>query len=422
MDLLQIFLTHEPDMDTPDLKETLPLPAFDRELTLEDLLRGIDVDRLMSALERLLGAPVRLRDTPQHRQAVGTETLTPLHYDMETVGYLDTTAAKEATAAAADIITILFRASARYLMASDLHLSVIQQDYELLKEKNAALEISETKYRTLAEQLELRVAEQVGMIEQTQRAMFQSEKLAAVGQLAAGVAHEINNPVGFIRSNLNTAANYVEKLSRFSAIIETATDPTRLHNAWKQLDLGFIIDDFPVLLQESMTGATRVAQIVKDLKEFSNIDHTDTRNADLNEIIRHTCHLVTSRLPPSAKLTFVPGDIPMLRCQPGHIAQALMNVLINATQAITTAGQIAVSSRTDGKCIIILIQDDGCGMPNELLERVFEPFFTTREVGQGRGLGLTVCRDIIHAHGGNVSLISTPRAGTTVTINIPIES
>jgi signal transduction histidine kinase len=299
-------------------------------------------------------------------------------------------------------------------MASELHDEATFASYEQLKRDHAALEVSEARYKALSAELEKRVEEQVAILEERQRQLYEAEKLASVGQLAAGIAHEINNPIGFVRSNLETFSGYVGKFAALRERLDQAGA------AWRELDLDFVVDDGRQLVAESLAGIDRVARIVKDLRGFSNIDRPDEEMVDVNDNLASACAVVSGQLPPGVTLSRELSPLPPLMCLPGHLNQVLLNVLQNAVQAVGEVGCIRVSSAFGEGRIRIVIADDGVGIAEEDLAHVFEPFFTTRAVGKGTGLGLTVARDIIGAHGGEIDVASKKGQGTTVTISLPI--
>ena len=314
------------------------------------------------------------------------------------------------------MLELMLRGVARYKMASGLHLEAVQADYEKLSRKHAALEESEARYRELSQQLEQRVRKQVETIEETGRQLYRAEKLAAVGRLAAGVAHEINNPIGFVRSNLNTSANYVKT---FAALGDAVKSGQPAHSRWNELDMDFVLEDFSALLAESIGGVDRVARIVADLKGFSNVDRGEEEMADLNDSLRQACSVMEGQLPQGVTLVTELGAIPRILCLPGYLNQVFLNLLENVVQAVAGGGEVRVESKHEQGEILIRIADNGCGIAEDVLPRIFEPFFTTRDVGQGTGLGLTVARDIVQLHGGRIEVASRPGAGTAFTVHLP---
>lgn len=397
---------------------------FDREFTLAELLSGVNLAALAEQFKRIVGGEVRL-ETMQGATLLATHpglvcaTRIEVRHELEPMGYLEAdTSDRQRVEAAARLLEMLLKANARYHMASQLHIEVVHEDYDTLQRKHAELAASEARYKALAENLEERVAEQVKIIESAQRQLFQAEKMASVGQLAAGMAHEINNPVGFIRSNLSTAQSYVEKLDRLAQLAK-ASGNAEVAAYWRQENLSFVLEDFATLLEESVVGADRVARIVADLKDFSKVDQAEEQIVDINTCIRSVCNVASAQVLKQAELVLALADLPPTRCRPGHLNQVFLNLLLNAAQAMDRPGQIRIATSVERESIGIEISDTGRGIAPEVIQRIFDPFFTTREVGQGTGLGLTVARDIITAHGGTLSAESTLGQGATFTIKLP---
>ncbi|MHB1590031.1 MAG: sensor histidine kinase [Sulfuricella sp.] len=392
--------------------------TFDREFDLAELLAGMPLARMAQILATLLAGEFRLvtvggRLMLGRAEPFAQPRRAAIRHDLEALGHLESASADEARlSAAAAMLELMLQLSARYLMAADLHIETVEEDYASLKE-------SEARYKALSEELEARVRQQVEIIETAQRQLYQAEKLASIGQLAAGVAHEINNPIGFIRSNLGTAQQYVRGLSRLAALMKTG-DIAQCRAAWEQADTGFVIEDFAALLRESIAGADRVAKIVADLKGFSSVDQAEEEIVDLNDNLRFASNVLAGQLKGKAELVLELGALPKTLCLPGHLNQVFLNLLLNAAQAIMDQGRITVQSDAAGNEIRIRISDNGCGIPAGNLDRIFDPFFTTREVGSGTGLGLTVCRDIVQAHGGRIEVESKVGAGTTFTVYLPV--
>ncbi|UCV10858.1 bacteriohemerythrin [Dechloromonas denitrificans] len=257
-------------------------------------------------------------------------------------------------------------------------------------------------------------------VEEAQQQLLQSEKMAAIGQLAAGVAHEINNPVGFVNSNLCTLKNYSTSL--FS-VIESyeAGDPAKIELARQQADLDFLKDDLPSLLAESQEGLVRVTKIVQNLKDFSRIDQAEHQQADLNAALESTLNVVWNELKYKADVIRELGAIPAVDCVPAQINQVFMNLLVNAAQSIPERGQIHVRSGSENSHVWFEIEDNGIGMSEEIRRRIFEPFFTTKPVGKGTGLGLSISYDIIvKKHGGRMDVRSEPGKGSCFRIWLPL--
>jgi len=262
-------------------------------------------------------------------------------------------------------------------------------------------------------------------VENTQQQLLQSEKMAAIGQLAAGVAHEINNPIGFVNSNLGTLKTYIERLMKLVDAYESVArggDPAQLEAARRGADLEFLRDDLPSLVKESHEGLTRVTKIVQDLKDFSHVDQAELQEADLNAGLESTLNVVWNEIKYKAEVVRELGDIPHVSCVPAQINQVFMNLLVNAAQAIEKRGRIFVRSGRENDFVWFEIEDTGKGMTDEVRQRIFEPFFTTKPVGKGTGLGLSISYDIVvKKHGGRIDVSSTPGAGTRFKICLPLK-
>lgn len=265
-----------------------------------------------------------------------------------------------------------------------------------------------------------------------QSRLLQQEKMASIGQLSAGIAHEINNPMGFIISNLGTLRKFAGRFLEFidaqaealEAIIASPDQKTAIVNVVKErkkaLKIDYIMEDTGNLIRESLEGADRVKNIVQELKRFSRIDDSEYMPADINAGIESTIHIVWNELKYKVSLKKEYGNIPITKCNLGQLNQVFMNMLINAANAIEKQGDIIIRTRHEDGHIYISISDTGCGIPEKIISRIFEPFFTTKEVGKGTGLGLSIAYDIVKKHNGEISVQSEVGKGTTFTIKIPV--
>ena len=261
-----------------------------------------------------------------------------------------------------------------------------------------------------------------------QEQLLQSEKMASIGQLAAGVAHEINNPIGYVHSNLGTLQEYTGALM---ALIEgyanalAADDPASaretIRGMRERLDFDFISGDLPQLLAESREGIERVTKIVQDLKDFSRVGRDEPmRPSDLERGLESTLNIVWNDLKYKVRIEKHYGTLPLVECHASEINQVLMNLLINAGQAIGERGTISLATGSEDDEAWITISDSGCGIPEEALQKIFDPFFTTKPIGRGTGLGLAICYSIVAKHHGRIEVSSRVGAGTTFRMVLPV--
>ncbi len=254
----------------------------------------------------------------------------------------------------------------------------------------------------------------------TQMQMLQKEKMASIGQLAAGVAHEINNPIGFVASNLGTLEKYVRRLVEYIDLLETGGVPSEALAEKRQgLKIGYIATDSLQLIAESRDGTDRVRKIVADLKSFSRVDEAEYKVAQINDCLESTLNIVWNELKYKATVHREYGELPPVKCYPQQLNQVFMNLLVNAAHAIEKQGEITVTSWEADGCVHVAVKDSGCGIPPEVQQRIFEPFFTTKDVGAGTGLGLSISYDIVKKHGGEIRVESEPGTGTTFTVRLP---
>ncbi|PMS38868.1 hypothetical protein C0Z20_01235 [Trinickia symbiotica] len=297
---------------------------------------------------------------------------------------------------------------------------------ELVREK-MELEIEERK-ETQA-RLEREREEQRRLIHELEEAhvqLLQSEKLASIGQLAAGVAHEINNPIGFVSANLNTLKLWIRGLLQVAAAQEAivaqldANTRAELLQAWQDADLDFVREEIMALIDESIDGTRRVHRIVRDLRDFSRPGSEDWAHADLHAGLESTLNVVNNELKYKATIVREFGELPHVECIPSQINQVFMNLLVNAAQAIPQRGTITIRTYAAEDNVSIEIADDGVGISTEVVGRIFDPFFTTKPVGQGTGLGLSVSLSIVKRHGGRIEVATAPGQGAVFIVRLPV--
>ena len=249
------------------------------------------------------------------------------------------------------------------------------------------LELKNTELETLYSELK-----------QTQTQLIHSEKMSSLGQLVAGIAHELNNPIGYIYANMNELKEAVTRLKQSGEINQ---------------------DEVDSIITDSMEGSRRVKEIVESLRKFSRLDEETSRPIDIHEGLESTLQLMRKEFSDRINIVESFGDIPLVTCQGGQINQVFMNILINAAQSIENKGVITITTSADDKSVFIKIQDSGQGIEEEKLAHIFDPFYTTKPIGQGTGLGLSISYGIITKHKGTLVVKSQEGKGSTFTISLP---
>jgi len=307
-----------------------------------------------------------------------------------------------------DVIRALRRREAALREAQDALEARVRERTAELSRVNAAL-VDDIAARERAEAERDRLTAQ----------LLRGQKLQAIGQLSAGIAHEINNPVGYILSNLTSLKEYLADLSRLlRASLEHDPGLERLRG---EIDATFLLEDFDKALEETRQGAERIRDIVRGLRDFSHVDDGERTEADLRDLIEDSLRICWNELKYKAEVKRDYGSVGRVSCAPRRVGQVFVNLLVNAAQAIEERGEIRVSTRAEGGWAVIEVRDTGRGIPKEALPRIFEPFFTTKPVGEGTGLGLHVAYKIVKAHGGTIDIRSQVGAGTCVRIFLPSE-
>jgi signal transduction histidine kinase len=292
-----------------------------------------------------------------------------------------------------------------------------------------------------AAQLEAKNAsleETLAHLETTKAQIIQQEKMATIGQLAAGVAHEIKNPTGFVDSNLVSLQDYMTKInhlvngyklvfqrlnaspSRTPLSADVAAMVAEVQAEAERIDIDYLQEDVQDLIQDCREGTRRIKKIVLDLKAFAHPGEEQLQFADINKGLKSTLNVVNTEIKYKAKVITDFGDLPMVECYPQELNQVFMNLLTNAAQAMETRGEIRVSTRRLAEQVRIEISDTGVGIEPANLDKIFDPFFTTKAVGKGTGLGMHIAYNIIQKHNGAIQVESTPGEGTTFTIDLPV--
>ncbi|GAB1464220.1 hypothetical protein MASR2M52_23210 [Pedobacter sp.] len=307
------------------------------------------------------------------------------------------------------------------------------ENQKLIKEQNIVLE---RKVKERTEELEsandtLNLT--LNNLKSAQSQLVDAEKMAALGQLTAGIAHEINNPINFVTSNvkplqldIDDLKDIIKKYESIDFDKDIKSQILEIEAYKKQIDLAFINNEIVSLLSGISEGAKRTAEIIRSLRNFSRVDETDMKPIDLNEGLISTLILVKSTLPDNLTVIKDLGNLPKVECMPGKINQVFMNLVSNAVQAIKSKEIqaeeefLTIKSWYDNQQVFISIKDTGIGMTEEVRHRIFEPFFTTKDIGEGTGLGLSIVFSIIEKHKGHVEVISEPGKGTEFIIILQV--
>lgn len=297
----------------------------------------------------------------------------------------------------------------------------------------------ESEHHQLQEDLILnnkKLDETLVRLKASQSQILQSEKMASIGQLSAGVAHEINNPIGFIGSNLDALNDYmvdVDKvLKHYQALLkqlkelkgENLSDDINqqiqtISECEEDVEINYLMEDIPELLNDCKDGTGRVGKIVGDLKSFAHPGNDKQMLINVNTGLESTLNVVNNEIKYKATVTKDLGEIPMVEGYPQKLNQVFMNILVNAAQAIKEKGEIKIQTKKVGEHVVISISDNGCGIEKENISKIFDPFFTTKEIGKGTGLGMNIAYNIIEDHKGKIDIKSIVGKGTTFTIILP---
>ena len=311
-------------------------------------------------------------------------------------------------------VTARQRAEEARRESRDLLESKVQERTRDLQAANAGLETERARQAELIKKLGV-----------AQSQLLQSEKMASIGVLAAGVAHEINNPIGFVNSNLGSLQRYAHSLLRLLDAYEgyeshlSQPDRDAIRQLKVEVDADYQREDLDSLLSESLDGLGRVKRIVQDMKDFSHVDGGDLQFADLESGLNSTLNVVWNEIKYKAEVTKDYAGIPQIECYPQQLNQVFMNLLVNAAHAIECSGHITLRTGHDDSWVWVEVEDTGKGIPPDNLSRIFDPFFTTKPVGQGTGLGLSLSYGIVQKHGGRIDLSSEVGKGTRFRVVLP---
>ncbi len=388
----------------------------------------LDAGASGSAKAALSGLPVLVHDVeaatePVHRESVSAFNVrsfvaVPLRVKERVFGVLTLVAAVPGRFSGGD--TELVAAVANHVaLAVDR-----AESFQTIEELSRGLE---EKVRVRTEQLraandELQTAYR--NLQATQMQLIQREKMASVGQLVAGVAHELNNPIGFVSSNVTTLEDFVARLRKIVEAYRSASlgdaDRTRIAEQWQALKLDYALKYLDPMIQGIREGADRTRKIVRDLRVFARTSDEVWQAVDLHEELESSLTLLNHLLKDRVTVHRKFGDLPSVECIRSQMDQVFLNLLANAAQAIAGPGAITIETRRDNGLAVVSITDTGPGIAPDVLGRIFDPFFTTKPVGEGTGLGLSISYEIVKKHGGEIIADSRPGAGATFTVRIPL--
>jgi signal transduction histidine kinase len=300
--------------------------------------------------------------------------------------------------------------------------SQLQASFSQLATYNETLE---TQVQARTQELKNTVTD----LQLTEAQLVQSEKMSSLGQMIAGIAHEVNNPIGFVHGNLEYAESYSQLLLKHIDLFHTqSTTSIEIQNHAEAIDLPFLQTDLPKLLASMKMGTSRIQEIVLSLRNFSRLDGIDIKASDLHEGLDSTLLILNHRLKRLPQTPIVLkknyGKLPLVNCFPGLLNQVFMNIIGNAIDALEPIDEakITITSELVDNCAEITISDNGLGIPEALIEKLFDPFFTTKEISKGTGLGLSISHQIVvDRHQGTLICRSSPE-GTAFMIRIPIDS
>lgn len=327
-----------------------------------------------------------------------------------------------------DAVNSMVQTNLKRMMVTEIHTQVVQLSYDELVEINRRLTESEQQYRELAENLEIRVQERTAELKQVYTRMLQQEKMASVGQLAAGMAHEINNPLSFVLSNLKSLEKYVGRFVELVDFYEKQSDVpdyaafrSATREKRRSLKIDFIMEDLGELFTQTVLGAERVKKIVADLRGFSHVDAAGDVNLDINLEIERTLSVLSAEIPADAEIIKKLAVLPLLPCKVPQLCQAFLNIIRNACQASPQGLKLLICTELDDQGRVrIVFEDNGPGIAQDVQGRIFEPFFTTRDVGAGMGMGLTVAYEVVTSCGGAIDITSKKGQGAVFVITLPM--
>ncbi|HEY5327857.1 MAG TPA: 7TM diverse intracellular signaling domain-containing protein, partial [Mucilaginibacter sp.] len=315
-------------------------------------------------------------------------------------------------------------------------LKVLKENERIIREQNVILELKVEERTIELSETNHELNKTLDDLKQAQTLLVESEKMASLGQLTAGIAHEINNPINFVTSNIQPLNRDIEMILDALTVIENvgisdaspADKQKQIKEYKEELDFDYLTLEIKHLIKGINEGASRTAEIVKGLRIFSRLDEDDLKKADLNEGLDSTLAIINNLLNNKIKIIKQYGELPLVECYPGKLNQVFLNIISNAVYAVQKkfgekkGGEITIITSNDDKNAFIKIKDNGTGMDAQTQKKVFDPFFTTKEVGEGTGLGMSIAYNTIKKHNGQIIVNSNPGEGTEFILQIPINN
>ena len=313
-------------------------------------------------------------------------------------------------------------------------LKVLHENERIIREQNVVLELKVNERTVELSESNHELNKTLENLKQAQGQLVEAEKMASLGQLTAGIAHEINNPINFVTSNINPLNRDIKMLLEAFGVIEDvglseasqADKQKKIKEYKEELDFDYLAMEIKHLMKGISDGANRTAEIVKGLRIFSRLDEDDVKNAYLNEGLNSTLVIINNQLNNKIKITKQYGDLPLVECYPGKLNQVFLNIISNAIYAVqkkfgeNAGGELIINTNHDENNVYIRITDNGTGMDAQTQKKVFEPFFTTKDVGEGTGLGMSIAYNTIKKHNGQIMINSALNEGTEFILQLPI--